>query len=149
MLSPGGMSPDGPIRLHLSERSSTGYLGVRQTRRRGQQTFEARHGGRYLGCFPDAMEAAVAYARAHEEAEAEARAQAQRGMAVIAERYATGQPLIQPPVPPRAADELRAHRSGRRVSRVTAERAAAPAPAAARNDRRGRAQPQRRSRRRR
>mmetsp|Transcript_37865 Transcript_37865/g.122423 ORF Transcript_37865/g.122423 Transcript_37865/m.122423 type:complete len:366 (+) Transcript_37865:1182-2279(+) len=58
------------LRLHLSSRCSTGYAGVsKSTHCTGR--FHARHkvGGRSLGSFGSAVEAAVAYARAVGEAD--------------------------------------------------------------------------------
>ena len=51
------------IKLHLSTKNKSGYLGV-IVRPRGSNTFyEARSCNHYLGCFASAMEAAVAVAR--------------------------------------------------------------------------------------
>jgi len=60
------------LRLHLSSSSSTGYAGVSKTTRCTGR-FHARHkvGGRSLGSFGSAVEAAVAYARAVGEADEE------------------------------------------------------------------------------
>ena len=47
------------VALHLSERSSTGYMGVERI----GASFRARLGGTHIGTFDTAVEAAVAYAR--------------------------------------------------------------------------------------
>ena len=61
------------LRLHLSSRSSTGYMGVSKHPSTGRFKAEHRVDGRqvYLGLFDTAVEAAVAYARATGEAAAE------------------------------------------------------------------------------
>ena len=53
----------GGLRLHLSSKSSTGYMGVYPTRPHGAFRAEIRPAGQ-LGVFDTAVEAAVAYARA-------------------------------------------------------------------------------------
>ena len=65
------------VRLHLSSRSSTGYLGVRKSYA-GRFRAEHRAGGKrdYLGSYATAVEAAVAYARAPGPAEVAAAAAA-------------------------------------------------------------------------
>ena len=65
------------VRLHLSSRSSTGYLGVRKSSA-GRFRAEHRAGGKRdcLGSYATAVEAAVAYARAPGPAEVAAAAAA-------------------------------------------------------------------------
>ena len=57
---PAEAQPDG-VQLHLSSRSATGYMGVHQTASQ-INPFIGIYSGKYLGCFPTAIAAAVAYA---------------------------------------------------------------------------------------
>ena len=91
---PGGsvdVEMDGPsdgVRLHRSSRSASGYMGVRQTTRRGETMFTAVHQGQSLGAYPTALEAARAYAGAHDACVERAGAAVERGDAA-ARRAAT------------------------------------------------------------